>query len=110
VWHGVPAEALSAESDVLAVFSPASVAVYPDQPHGSPRNSIRVRIAQLDVTGPAVRVRGADQADGGPGLAADVTREAVAELRLTVGKQVWMAVKTQLVSLHAGHRSEMSPL
>jgi molybdate transport system ATP-binding protein len=110
VWHGVPAEALSAESDVLAVFSPASVAVYPDQPHGSPRNSIRVRIAQLDVTGAAVRVRGADQADGGPGLAADVTREAVAELRLTVGKQVWMAVKTQLVSLHAGHRSEMSPL
>lgn len=109
-WHGVPAEALSAESEVLAVFSPASVAVYPDQPHGSPRNSIRVRIAQLDVTGAAVRVRGADQADGGPGLAADVTREAVAELRLTVGKQVWMAVKTQLVSLHAGHRSEMSPL
>jgi molybdate transport system ATP-binding protein len=55
-------------------------------------------------------VRGADQADGGPGLAADVTREAVAELRLTVGKHVWMVVKTQLVSLHAGHRSEMSPL
>jgi molybdate transport system ATP-binding protein len=110
LWHGVPAETLSAESEVLAVFSPASVAVYPDQPHGSPRNSIRVRIAHLDVTGPVVRVRGDDQADGGPGLAADVTREAVAELRLTVGKQVWMAVNTQLVSLHAGHRSEMSPL
>lgn len=110
LWHGVPAETLSAESEVLAVFSPASVAVYPDQPHGSPRNSLRVRIAQLEVTGPVVRVRAADQADGGPGLAADITLDAVAELRLNVGKLVWMTVKTQSVSLHAGHRSEMSPL
>lgn len=110
LWHGVPAATLSAESEALAVFSPASVAVYSDQPHGSPRNSIRVRIAHLDVTGPVVRVRGADQADGGPGLAADITRDALAELRLTVGKLVWMTVKTQSVSLHAGPRSEMSPL
>lgn len=105
LWHGVPAETLSAECDVVAVFSPAAVAVYPAEPHGSPRNSVQVRIAHLDVIGGVVRVRGADQADGAPGLAADITSDAVADLRLTVGRTVWMTVKTQSVSLHAGHRS-----
>ncbi len=101
-WHGVPAEPLAEESEVLAVFPPASVAVYPDRPRGSPRNSVEVRIADLDATGGVVRVRGADQCDGAPGLAADVTPDAVAELRLGVGNTVWMVVKTQSVSLHVG--------
>lgn len=104
LWHGVPAEALAPASEALAVFSPASVAVFLHEPHGSPRNSVQVRIADLDLAGGAVRVRGADQADGAPGLAADVTPDAVAELRLAVGKTVWMMVKTQSVSLHACHR------
>jgi molybdate transport system ATP-binding protein len=109
VWHGVPAETLAEASEVVAVFPPSAVAVYPDKPHGSPRNSIEVRIAEIDMTGGVVRVRGTEQPDGTPGLAADITPEAVAELRLAVGNTVWMVVKTQAVSLHAGQRSVPSP-
>lgn len=102
IWHGVSAGPLG--SAAVAVFSPASVAVYPHRPHGSPRNCVQVRLAALEVTGSVVRVRAADQPDGTPGLAADVTAEAVAELRLAVGLPVWFSVKTQEVGLHAALR------
>ncbi|MFM9033374.1 MAG: sulfate/molybdate ABC transporter ATP-binding protein [Mycobacterium sp.] len=103
-WHGLPAEPLPAGADAVAVFSPASVAVYTDQPHGSPRNSVRAPVASLEVAGPVVRVRAAAQPDGWPGLAADITPEAVAELGLIVDFPAWFTVKTQEVSLHAASR------
>ena len=84
------------------MFSPAAVAVFREQPHGSPRNSVAVRIAGLEITGATVRVRAEEQADGAPGLAADVTPDAVAELGLQAGERVWFSVKTQAVGLHAG--------
>ena len=109
VWHGNPPQNL-AENPVsggpgVAVFAPAGVAVYRDQPHGSPRNSVRVRIVGLESHGAAVRVRAEQQTDGCAGLAADVTPDAVAELGLRVGEQVWFTVKTQAVGLHVadGH-------
>lgn len=104
-WHGITAATLPAGQDAVAVFSPASVAVFRDGPQGSPRNSVGVRVAGLEVSGGTVRVRAAEQADGTPGLAADVTPEAVADLRVTVGDQVWFTVKTQEVSLHAASRA-----
>ena len=105
VWHGIPAEDLALGRNVVAVFAPAGVAVYREQPHGSPRNSVRVRVAGLEVNGAAVRVRAEEQTDGTAGLAADVTSEAVAELGLQVGHHVWFTVKTQAVGVHAadGH-------
>ncbi len=109
LWHGVPVDdgaVLTVGSDAVALFSPAAVAVYREKPLGSPRNIVRVRIAELDIAGGVVRVRGAEQADGLPGLAADVTPDAVADLRLAAGDLVWFAVKTQSVSLHAGLRSD----
>ena len=106
LWHGSPAQPPAAGVAGVAVFPPAAVAVYRDRPHGSPRNSIRVRIAELTVSGGVVRLRAAEQADGTPGLAADVTPEAMAELRLAVGEQVWLTVKTQSVSLHTGLRPD----
>ena len=104
-WHGNPSGTLRSGQDVVAVFPPAAVAVYREQPHGSPRNSIPVRIAGLEVSGAAVRVHAEAQADGGCGLAADVTPEAVAELGLQVGQQVWFSVKTQAVGIHPRARS-----
>ena len=102
VWHGDSADHLTPGQDAVAVFSPAAVAVFREQPHGSPRNSVRVRIAGLEVNGAAVRVRAEEQANGAPGLAADVTPDAVAELGLQTGEQVWFTVKTQAVGFHAG--------
>jgi len=113
-WNGIPeedsgspaGEPLTMRQECVAVFAPAGVAVYREQPHGSPRNSVRVRIAALETTGGVVRVRAAAQADGAAGLSADVTPESVAEMRLQVGEQVWFTVKTQAVGIHPAARPD----
>jgi molybdate transport system ATP-binding protein len=103
-WHGVPAQEFGDEltdgRDAVAVFPPTAVAVFRDQPHGSPRNTVEQTVAELDTRGSAVLVRGQEQPDGAPGLAAQVTIDAAAELRLTPGERVWFSVKAQEVSLY----------
>lgn len=105
-WHGEagPSAIDAANSGggrAVAVFAPAAVAVFRDEPHGSPRNTVEVVVSELDSRGPAIRVRADHQPDGGPGLAADITAEAAAELRLAPGERVYFAVKTQAITLHA---------
>lgn len=104
VWHGTPAETLTVGEQVVAVFAPAAVAVYRDPPHGSPRNCVAVTIAELDTNGTTVRVRAAAQRDGAPGLAADITAEAAADLRLSPGDAMWFTVKAQEVAVHGAAR------
>ncbi|VEG54223.1 ABC-type sulfate/molybdate transport systems, ATPase component [Mycolicibacterium aurum] len=89
-------------ASAIALFRPAAVAVHVDTPHGSPRNVIPVTVAEIDMHGPVVRVRGVDQPDGGTGLSADVTAAAAADLDLEPGKAVYFVVKTQEVELHSG--------
>lgn len=84
----------------VALFRPAAVAVHLDAPRASPRNVIPLTIAEMDVHGTTVRVRGTDQADGSTGLAADVTAAAAADLDLAPGRHVYFVVKTQEVELH----------
>jgi molybdate transport system ATP-binding protein len=103
-WQGVPAVPLAPGVDAVAVFSPAAVAVFRDQPHGSPRNSVFVRITALEIAGAVVRVRASELTGQGSVLAADVTPEAVADVGLSVGECVWFTVKTQEVGLHAASR------
>lgn len=104
-WHGTPATDLPPETPVVAVFSPSAVSVYRQEPHGSPRNTVAVTVAELDSRGPGIRVRADEQPDGAPGLAADITAESAAELRLTPGDTVFFSVKAQEVAVHsAGHR------
>jgi len=103
-WHATPApefgEQLAPGDNAVAVFPPTAVAVYRDQPHGSPRNAVEVTVAELDVRGSAVLVRGQVQPDGAPGLAAEITGDAAAELRLTPGERVWFSVKAHEVALY----------
>jgi molybdate transport system ATP-binding protein len=101
-WHGMAAEKLTTGQNAVAVFPPAAVAVYRDAPppHGSPRNTVALSVAELDSRGPTVRVRCTEQTDGAPGLAADITVDAAAELRLTPGDSVWLSVKSQEVALY----------
>ncbi len=99
-WHGNPAADVVAGQAAVAVFPPGAVAVYRDKPHGSPRNTIEVVVAELDSRGPALRVRADEQPDGAPGLAADITAEAAAELRVTPGERVYFSVKAQEVTVH----------
>ena len=99
-WHGRPAADVVTGRPAVAVFSPAAVAVYRDAPHGSPRNTVAVTVADVDTRGPAVRVRADEQPDGGPGLAADITAESGNELRLMPGERVYFSVKAQEVVVH----------
>lgn len=101
-WHGVAGADVVAGRPAVALFDPAAVAVYRDRPSGSPRNTVEVVVAELDSRGQAIRVRGEEQPDGGPGLAADVTPDSAAELRLVPGDRVHFAVKAQAVALHPG--------
>lgn len=93
-------ELVSPEQHAIAVFPPTVVAVYRDRPHGSPRNAVEVTVAEMDVRGSAVLVRGAQQPDGAPGLAAEITADAAAELRLAPGDRVWFSVKAHEVTLY----------
>ena len=103
LWQGRNAEGLKIGDAAVAVFAPAAVSVYREPPHGSPRNSVLVTLSELADVGGAIRVRG-EQHRGVPGLAADITAEAVADLRLALADRVWFTVKTQEVTLHAASR------
>jgi molybdate transport system ATP-binding protein len=100
VWHGTPGPDVVSGEPAVAVFNPAAVAVYRDMPHGSPRNTVEVSVAELDSRGPAIRVRADEQPDGAAGLAADITTESAAELRLAPGDHVYFSVKAQEVTVH----------
>ena len=88
-------------SPAVAVFRPSAVAVHREPPTGSPRNVLPVVIAALEPVGELVRVRAADGADGSPGLFADVTAAAAADLHLEPGLAVHLAVKATEVAVHA---------
>ncbi|MFD3744589.1 sulfate/molybdate ABC transporter ATP-binding protein [Nocardia sp. NPDC058633] len=82
-----------------AVFSPAAVSVFRTRPGGSPRNVFRVDIVEITDRGGIVRVRG--DAPRAPGLCADLTPAAVAQLQLSLGAQVYFAVKATEVGVYA---------
>ena len=74
---------------VLLAFPPSAVSLHLEQPHGSARNAWPGRVAGLEQHADTVRV----QVDAEPPVLADVTTAAVAELRLEVGRPVWLSVK-----------------
>lgn len=99
-WYGTPVQDLPTGHEAIAVFPPTAVAVYPEPPHGSPRNIVGLTVAEVDTRGPTVLVRGHDQPGGAPGLAACITVDAATELRVAPGSRVWFSVKAQEVALH----------
>ncbi|WP_197496513.1 sulfate/molybdate ABC transporter ATP-binding protein [Mycobacterium sp. 1274761.0] len=101
-WHGVPGDDVVVGQAAVAVFSPAAVAVYRDQPHGSPRNTVEVVVAEVERSGgtTTLRVRADEQPDGAPGLAADITAQAAAEIGVAPGERVYFSVKAQEVAVH----------
>lgn len=91
---------LESGASAVALFRPSAVAVHLDPPHASPRNVFKETIAEMDIHGTAVRIRGADQPDGSAGLAADITAASAADLDLAPGQTVYFVVKAQEVELH----------
>jgi len=91
---------LPVASSAVALFAPTALSVHLDAPHASPRNVFAATIAEMDINGNTVRVRGANQPDGAAGLCADVTAAAVADLDLEPGQHIHFAVKAHEVTLH----------
>ncbi|MEV0436618.1 ATP-binding cassette domain-containing protein [Nocardia sp. NPDC050413] len=89
----------TAGTRAAAVFSPAAVSVFTRPPGGSPRNVFTVDITEITDRGGIVRVRG--DAPNAPGLCADLTPAAVAQLGLTVGARAYFAVKATEVRVYA---------
>jgi molybdate transport system ATP-binding protein len=75
--------------EVFVAFPPAAVALHPNQPDGSPRNTWPATVTGIARNGDNLRV----QLDGPLAAAADVTPNAAAQLHLAPGQQVWAAVK-----------------
>ncbi|WP_226434916.1 sulfate/molybdate ABC transporter ATP-binding protein [Rhodococcus yananensis] len=94
VVHGVCDADCEPGAAGAAVFPPSAVAVYSDAPHGSPRNVLRVTVAELEARGATVLVR------SGSGVAAEITTAAAADLRLEPGAEVWFVVKATEVHIH----------
>ena len=103
-WFGVPSEPLPAGSAAVAVFAPTAVSVFAEPPKGSPRNVVEVMVAELDQHGSAIRLRAEPLTAEAPGIAADVTPDAAADLAIAPGARVWFAVKAREVALHPADR------
>lgn len=87
--------ALPAE-DVFACFRPSAVALYREQPQGSPRNVWKATVSGLEPTADGVRV---DLAGPLP-VAADVTAGAVADLDIVAGSVVWASLKATEIEVY----------
>ncbi len=75
---------------VLVALRPSAITVHTDHPEGvSTRNVWKGRVVALEPLADRVRL----QVEAAPAALVDVTAAAVAELRLDVGREVWLAAK-----------------
>ncbi|WP_092806559.1 sulfate/molybdate ABC transporter ATP-binding protein [Rhodococcus globerulus] len=97
---GLAEVAVPVGSPAVAMFEPSAVSVYLHPPHGSPRNTFDVTVAEIENRGSTVRVRAEDD-EGQPGLSADITTAAAAELDLVPGATVTFVVKATETLIYA---------
>lgn len=83
----------------LATFAPSAVALFREQPQGSPRNSWPMTVTGFVPRGDVVRVEG--HVGDEQVVAADVTAPGLAALALTTGDVIWAQVKATQVTLYA---------
>jgi molybdate transport system ATP-binding protein len=85
---------------VFAAFPPSAVALFADQPHGSPRNVWRGRVTSLAPHGDVIRV----QVDADTPLLADITPAALSSVGVQPGAEIWASVKATEVTMYPGTR------
>jgi molybdate transport system ATP-binding protein len=98
--QGLLDPACTAGAGAVAVFRPNAVAVHLGPSTGSPRNSFRVTVTELEPRGDVIRVHAVDATDNTSTLLADVTAAAVADLELLPGLDVHFVVKATEVSVY----------
>ncbi|WP_432563326.1 sulfate/molybdate ABC transporter ATP-binding protein [Kineococcus sp. SYSU DK003] len=84
----------------VALFSPSAVAVHARDPGGSPRNRWAATVVDVTPHGDVLRVRARPDALPATDVLADITVGAAAELDLTPGATVHLAVKATAVRVH----------
>jgi molybdate transport system ATP-binding protein len=77
------------DGDVFVAFPPTAVALHPQRPDGSPRNTWPATVAGIQRHGDNLRV----QLAGPITAAADITPAAAAHLHLRPGAGIWAAIK-----------------
>ena len=82
--------------EAFAVVHPDAVAIHRELPAGSPRNTWRGTIADIDDQGRRARVR----IDATLPITAEITQDARAELDLHVGSDVWVSVKATEIATY----------
>jgi molybdate transport system ATP-binding protein len=97
-WRGSAGPDVIPGGAAIAVFAPAAVSVSRELP-ADDVNVVAVGVAELDHRGPVIRVRAEAPADGGGGLAADISAEIAAGLRLIPGEQVYFGVAPKDVAI-----------
>ncbi|TQS45705.1 ABC transporter ATP-binding protein [Cryptosporangium phraense] len=82
---------------VHAAVRPSEIAVYREEPtHGSPRNTWRGRITGVEALGDRIRIA----VDGEPPALVDVTPDALADLDLAAGQDVWLTAKASAITAY----------
>jgi len=85
-----------ATGEVHVALRPSAVALHRRHPEGSPRNVWPGRVAGVEAVGDRVRVA----VSGAPDVLADVTPDAVADLDLSAGAEVWVSVKATELAVY----------
>jgi molybdate transport system permease protein len=79
----------------LAVVPAHGISLHAQRPAGSPRNAWPVVVRDITVTGSRARVH----CTGRPDVVAEITPQAVADLRLDEGIEVWASVKATEITV-----------
>lgn len=87
---------VTTEGAVLIIIDPAAVALYPEQPHGSPRNTWQTTVDAVESRGDVVRV----QLAGPLPLMVDITPGSADALALRPGVHIWATVKATEVGVN----------
>tara|TARA_Y100000590_G_scaffold464183_1_gene633011 strand:+ start:136 stop:1197 length:1062 start_codon:yes stop_codon:yes gene_type:complete len=88
---------LESDGEVAVMINPASVALFPERPVGSPRNSWLCQVRGVQLLGDVARVSLSGPLD----IYADITAGAAAELGLNEGTEIWVTVKATEVHVEA---------
>jgi len=86
----------NANGDAFAVIHPDAVAVHRELPAGSPRNTWRGTIADIDDQGRRARLR----IDASLPITAEITQDARTGLDLHAGSEVWVTVKATEIATY----------
>ncbi len=95
--HPIQVADTAVQGPVLVTIHARAVALYPNEPEGSPRNAWPTRITRIEHLGDRVRVR----VESPLRLTIEVTENATQALHLAPGSEVWASVKATEIGVTA---------